>query len=156
MDLTFLTYTDALPFVKGHAVKAHISETKYIKETLPEKIKLSKLYLEHADFLFDMAVIGQTFLNMFGLRSVLLKMSASHSLGETGFLPKSTAGKFLLRYRRILVVTFDLALIILANYLAFWLRFDGQISESAYRLFTDMLPWLLVIRGASFYVIQPQ
>ena len=150
MDLAFLRYTDALPFVKGHAVKPHIAEATYISETLPEKIKLSKLYLEHASFLFDMAVIGQTFLNMLGLRSVLLKMRASQDSAKEGFLHESSALKFVLRHRRILVVTFDLGLIVLANYAAFWLRFDGHISVSDYQLFTDMLPWLLVIRGASF------
>ena len=73
IDLAFLTYTDALPFVEGRPAKPHISDATYIGETLPEKIKLAKLYLEHASFLFDIAVIGQTILNMFGLRSVLLK-----------------------------------------------------------------------------------
>ncbi len=150
MDLAFLRYTDALPFVKGHAANPHVAEATYISETLPEKIKLSKLYLEHASFLFDIAVIGQTFLNVLGLRSVLLKMSASPVSAGPGFLHESNAWKFLLQHRRILVVTFDLGLIISANYLAFWLRFDGQIPENDYKLFTSMLPWLLVIRGASF------
>ena len=150
MDLAFLTYSVALPFVEGHSVKKNISEANSNGETLPEKIKLARLYLEHASFLFDIAVIGQTFLNMLGLRSVLLKMRASQSSGKEGFLHESSALKLILRHRRILVVIFDLGLIVLANYAAFWLRFDGHIPASAYLLFTEMLPWLLVIRGASF------
>ncbi len=150
MDLAFLTYRAALPFAKGHSVKQSLSEANSNGEALPEKIKLARLYLEHSSFLFDIAVIGQTFLNMLGLRSVLLKMRASQSSVKEGFLHESSALQLVLRHRRILVVSFDLGLIVLANYAAFWLRFDGHIPTSDYQLFIGMLPWLLVIRGASF------
>ncbi len=52
----------------------------------------------------------------------------------------------LLRFRLPLIVAIDLGLIALANYLAFWLKFDGIIPDWAMGLFVQMLPLLLVIR----------
>ena len=150
MDLTFLTYSEDQSPIEKSNTKSPISKDKNIDKALPEKIKLAKLYLEHASVLFDLAIIGQTLLSMLGLRSVLLKMRPSKSSPELGLFYDSSALNYILRHRRILVVLFDLGLIALANYLAFWLRFDGQITEDGFRLFTDMLPWLIVIRGISF------
>ena len=44
-----------------------------------------------------------------------------------------------------------IALIVLASYLAFWLRFDGVIPDKHWTAFWRMLPWLVVIRGATFF-----
>ncbi len=150
MDLAFLTYIDFLPLGEKPTVNSAISESTYIEKTLPEKIKLAKLYLEHASFLFDLALIGQTFLNLLGLRSVLLKMRHPQSLTGEVFFQDSVIRKFIVRYRRFLVVIFDFGLIVLANYMAFLLRFDGKIPDDSLRIFTEMLPWLLMIRGALF------
>lgn len=56
----------------------------------------------------------------------------------------------ILRYRRILVIYTHLALIILANYLAFRMRFEGGIPEPYRTRWVQMLPWLVVIRGLTF------
>ena len=56
----------------------------------------------------------------------------------------------ILKYHRPLVVGLHLLLIVLANYLAFWLRFDGAIPNEEWQLFVQMLPWLVVLRGAIF------
>jgi FlaA1/EpsC-like NDP-sugar epimerase len=55
-----------------------------------------------------------------------------------------------MRYRRVAVVIIHIILIVLANYCAFLLRFDGAISKSDWRLFTQMLPWLVAIRMIIF------
>lgn len=52
----------------------------------------------------------------------------------------------LLQFRLPLLVTIDLGLIGLANYLAFWLRFDGIIPDWAMGLFMQTLPFLIAIR----------
>ena len=56
----------------------------------------------------------------------------------------------ILKYRKPFVVAINLALILFANYLAFWLRFDGAIPDGDFKLFWQMFPWLLVIRGLTF------
>jgi len=58
--------------------------------------------------------------------------------------------QFVLKCRRYIVVVMHLASIVLANYLAFWLRFDGVIPGQDWALFVQMLPWLIAIRGLAF------
>ena len=57
----------------------------------------------------------------------------------------------ILKYRRLLTIAAHLAFTILANYLAFWLRFDGAITNREAGLFLQTLPWLLTIRGLMFF-----
>jgi FlaA1/EpsC-like NDP-sugar epimerase len=56
----------------------------------------------------------------------------------------------LLRYRRFLVVAVHIAAVCVANYAAFWLRFDGPLPADARQLFFRTLPWLITIRGITF------
>ena len=60
----------------------------------------------------------------------------------------------LLKYRRFLIVGFQIVLIALANYLAFWVRFDGMIPEQELALFVEFLPWLVVIRALIFFPLR--
>jgi FlaA1/EpsC-like NDP-sugar epimerase len=62
----------------------------------------------------------------------------------------SPAKSLLLRYRRPIVILLQLGLVVLANYLAFWLRFDGEIPKSQVELFVQTLPWLVAVRGLTF------
>ncbi len=56
----------------------------------------------------------------------------------------------ILRYRRLLIVVTHLALTVLTNYLAFWLRFDGEIPRHYLDLLFQALPWLVALRGLAF------
>jgi FlaA1/EpsC-like NDP-sugar epimerase len=56
----------------------------------------------------------------------------------------------LIRYRRPFIIAVHAALVVLANYSAFWLRFDGNIPGREATLMMEMLPWLVIIRGLAF------
>ena len=56
----------------------------------------------------------------------------------------------LIRYRRILILGVELVLVIAANYVAFWLRFDGAIPLEYVGMQAGMVPTLLLIRGVIF------
>src|SRR5688572_13285552 len=59
-----------------------------------------------------------------------------------------------LKYRRIPIVAFHMALIVLANYLAFWIRFDGVIPAHEKDIMLRMIPWLMLVRGLTFVPFQ--
>lgn len=67
--------------------------------------------------------------------------------GETAF---PAAIKWLLDYRRPLIVLLHLSLIALSSYGAIWLRFDGQIPEQNWQPWLSALPWLLLLRALTF------
>lgn len=53
-------------------------------------------------------------------------------------------------YRRTIVVVFELILVVLSNYLAFLLRFDGNIPLVYLSSFTQAIPFVLGIRALMF------
>jgi FlaA1/EpsC-like NDP-sugar epimerase len=59
-----------------------------------------------------------------------------------------------IKFRRPLIVGFHVVLIVLANYLAFWIRFDGVIPDTELALMVKMIPWLILIRGVIFVPLQ--
>jgi FlaA1/EpsC-like NDP-sugar epimerase len=54
------------------------------------------------------------------------------------------------RFRRPFIVILHVGIIAAANYLAFWLRFEGAIPPAYWVLFLRMLPWLIVVRAIAF------
>src|SRR6266545_2600024 len=61
---------------------------------------------------------------------------------------------FFLNYRRAFVIALHILLMVAANYLAFWLRFDGAIPSEVRGLWWQVIPWLVLIRGATFIPVQ--
>jgi FlaA1/EpsC-like NDP-sugar epimerase len=58
--------------------------------------------------------------------------------------------RLLIRYRRIPIVILHVALVVVSNYLAFWLKFDGRIPVDEIAHFLNLLPWLVLIRCLTF------
>jgi len=58
--------------------------------------------------------------------------------------------RFRLPWWRWVIIVSHLTLTVLANYLAFWLRFDGEIPERELTLLAQLTPWLVVTRGLTF------
>jgi FlaA1/EpsC-like NDP-sugar epimerase len=51
---------------------------------------------------------------------------------------------------RLLKVALQLALVVASNYLAFSLRFEGDVPAPYWSIFVNTIGWLLIIRAASF------
>jgi FlaA1/EpsC-like NDP-sugar epimerase len=96
--------------------------TAYFRRTLPEKIGYAMGYLTRF----------------------------WHVLGFTR-MPNVRLKASVLKYRRPLIIFLHVVLVALANYLAFWLRFDGVLPQAQWELFAQMLPWLIATRGLIFF-----
>src|SRR5262245_12000279 len=55
-----------------------------------------------------------------------------------------------IQVRRLLSIALQLGLVVLSNWLAFWLRFDGDLPHRANEAFWLALPWLVAIRAFTF------
>src|SRR5687768_12318408 len=106
--------------------------TGYFRGTMPKKIRLTKEYLRRFQCLLESTCSSKILPRPFRCRA-------------------SRVALLLLRYRRPLLVLLHMVLVILANYLAFWLRFDGIFPKSQLELFAQMLPWLVAVRGLTFF-----
>jgi len=151
-----LTDLASLKYIDESSVLERVAdpEAEYRKVILPEKIRLAKQYVKHASLLFDMAIIAQTVLCLVGIPMVVCELPELQPSLRRARASWGAIKSVLLRWRRSLIVTLDIGLIILANYLAFWLRFDGFVPVDQWHLFLRMLPWLLLIRGAAFFLFR--
>jgi FlaA1/EpsC-like NDP-sugar epimerase len=83
----------------------------------------------------------------------IASMSASARARARDYIARIQASSgtgTVLKYRRALVVIAQLALVVISNYLAFSLRFDGNLPAAEYRRFLTLLPWLVAFRGLAF------
>jgi len=150
-DLASLKYIDEAAVLAAAANPVE----EYVMVILPEKIKLAKFYVQHASTLLDLAIVAQTLLCLLKIPLLVcdlpdLQVTRPSQASDIG--PRVIA--FVLKWRRPLIMLLEIGLMILANYLAFWLRFDGRIPDAEWGTFLLVLPWLVMIRTAAFFMFR--
>ena len=150
-DLASLEYLDeALELGKVPNPEEH-----YVQKVLPQKLALAKTYIQNQSFHLDLAIIFQTLINLCGFNANVIHLP---DLPKQGLRkpPRIWTGLkyWFLKFRRPAIVVLDVGLIALTNYLAFWLRFDGNIPIREYTLFFQMLPWLILLRAMAFNIFR--
>lgn len=125
-------------------------EKEYVENILPNKVRLAKVYIRQRSFLYDLFIIGETLLKLSGLQKNAFMFPDEHGKMAATVPQFGLVHHIVTICRRPIVVLIHIALVVMANYLAFWLRFDGQIPEQAVNLFQMTLVWLVTIRCLTF------
>lgn len=125
-------------------------EQEYIEHILPDKLRLGKFYAFQFSFFHDLLLIGETILRLCGFEGILFRLPEENGKPRSRARKDSGVRHVLSTYRRPIVILIHLALVGLANYFSFWLRFDGGIPETAMALFLATLPWLIALRCLAF------
>jgi len=101
----------------------------YIHVLLPEKIKLAKEYVRNTSLMYDLKLMLLTIPKLLYPQNITLKIINT-----------------LMPYRRPIVVGIQLCIFTISYYLAFFIRFDGNIPSFEYDLFLKYLPLLILLR----------
>lgn len=104
-------------------------EEYYIHVLLPEKIKLAKEYVRRASLIYDLKLIFLTIFKLVYPKGTILKIINA-----------------LTPYRRAIVIALQVGIFIISNYLAFFIRFEGNIPPFGFNLFVRYLPMLVLLR----------
>ncbi|MBK9945646.1 MAG: SDR family NAD(P)-dependent oxidoreductase [Nitrospira sp.] len=146
-DLASLKYIDEAAILAASANP----EEEYQHKVLPEKLRLAKLYIRHMSLRLDFAIILQTVLRIAKLPLVVLTLPELKAAVEISVdSPWSGLSSFIIKWRRPIIVVIDVGLIILANYLAFFLRYDGNIPQGERYVFEQTVLGLVAVRGVAF------
>src|SRR5580765_8290455 len=132
-------------------------EEEYRNKVLPEKLRLAKLYVRHASLRLDFAIIVQTLLQLANWSAVVcelpeLKTTSQPPSASPSASPWVWGWSLIMKWRRPIIVVLDVVMIILANYFAFVLRFDGNVPSEEIGNFQQTVLWLVVIRGVVFAI----
>ncbi len=146
-DLASLKYIDEASLLAGSGNP----EEEYRNTVLPEKLRLAKLYVRNVSLRLDFAIIVQTLLRIVDASAVVcelpeLKATPQPPAGSSWALVSS----LVVKWRRLIIVALDVAMIISANYLAVVLRFDGDVSSEEIGYFQQTVLWLVGIQGVTF------
>lgn len=105
------------------------TEEYYVHMLLPEKIKLSKEYVRKTSLIYDLKLMLATILKLLYPQETILKII-----------------NIIMPYRKAIVVGIQLCIFTISNYLAFFIRFDGNIPSFAYKLLLSYLLMLVSLR----------
>ena len=152
-----LTDLASLKFIDEAAILSCYScpEEEYRNKVLPEKLRLAKLYVRHMSFRLDLAILVQTLLRIINVSTVvceLPELEATPRPRLVSLWPRLSS--LMIKWRRPMILLLDVALIVSANYLAFALRFDGNIPLEEIGRFQQTVLWLVGIRGVAFIVFR--
>ena len=148
-----ITDLASLKYIDESAILAASSnpEEEYQYKVLPEKLRLAKLYVRHMSLRLDFAIIIQTLLHIAKLPLVVITLPELKAAVEVSDAsPWVGFSSFITRWRRPIIVVIDVGLIVLANYLAFFLRYDGSIPPSEHSVFEQTVLGLVAVRGIAF------
>ncbi|HKO30484.1 MAG TPA: sugar transferase, partial [Nitrospiraceae bacterium] len=150
-----LTDLASLKYIDEAAILACFSnpEEEYRNNVLPEKLRLAKLYVSNLSFRLDLAILVQTLLRILHVPVVVCELpELKVTPGSRLVSPWDGLSSLIMKWRRPLIVLLDVALIVFANYLAFLLRFDGNIPSEQIGKFEQTVLWLVGIRGVAFAI----
>ncbi|HMS84578.1 MAG TPA: polysaccharide biosynthesis protein [Nitrospira sp.] len=146
-DLASLRYIDEAALLAASSNP----EAEYQCKVLPEKLQLAKLYVRHMSLRLDFAIIIQTLLHIAKLPLVVITLPELQAAVEVSVAsPWVGFSSFITRWRRPIIVVIDVGLIVLANYLAFFLRYDGNIPLGERNVFEQTVLGLVAVRGVAF------
>jgi len=148
-----ITDLASLRYIDEAALLAYSSnpEEEYQLKVLPEKLRLAKLYIRHMSLRLDLAIVLQTLLHIAKLPVVVFTLPELKAAVDSPVAsPWASLSSFIMRWRKPIIVVLDVVLIILANYFAFALRYDGSIPESDIHTFEQTVLALVAIRGVAF------
>lgn len=111
-------------------------ERSYADEILPEKLRLSLLYIRNRSFVFDLGILART------IASILSDTQHPKALAQ--------AVAWFLSHRRPFILLAHLALFSISFGFAFLHRFDLLVPADMVSLFWTTLPILLVVRTLLF------
>jgi FlaA1/EpsC-like NDP-sugar epimerase/lipopolysaccharide/colanic/teichoic acid biosynthesis glycosyltransferase len=146
-DLASLRYIDEAAVLSSSSNP----EEEYQTKVLPEKLRLAKLYIQHMSLQLDIAIIIQTLLHIVRIPVSTFTLPELQPGVESPLASLwISLSSFIMKWRRPIIVVLDLVLIILANYFAFALRYDGSIPRGELHTFEQTVLVLVGIRGVAF------
>jgi lipopolysaccharide/colanic/teichoic acid biosynthesis glycosyltransferase len=130
-DVASFTYMDEEGILKDKKDP----EEYYINVLLPERIKHAKAYVRKAFIVHDIKLIIFTMFTIIYPKYTIIRL-----IDRLGF------------YRRPIVVGIQVLIFIFSNYLAFMIRFDGSVPESAFALFLKFITILVLLRVLFLFI----
>ncbi len=111
---------------------------------LPKKTKLALAYVGERSFLLDLKILSASFLNFV--------LSFPSPFREKGTPGKQEIRTVIFNARAQIIFVAHSIAIILCNYAAFWLRFDGNIPAKTFDLFLSTIPLVFLVRMGVLYL----
>ncbi len=125
IDIYYMKYSNEEVLLKDK----NDPEDYYINILLPEKIRLAKNYIRKSSIVYDFKLILHT-----NAKLILQQRFIKRVL------------RTIFSYRESVVISSQLAIFIISSYLAFFIRFEGNIPSYYIDLFIRYLPLLVIYR----------